>query len=73
MRHLRVLNLVFSHRNTRFFYQNVASYHISAQIFLCVCGARMKNVSACVVRAHVTLSALACARHDLRTCILNEM
>ena len=33
------------------------------------CGARMENVSACVVRVHVTLSALAyAARHDLRTC-----
>ena len=69
MRHLRVLNLVCSHRNMRFFEQNVASYYINAQVCLCVCGAGMENVSACVVRVHVTLSAVACAaKHDLRTC-----
>ena len=52
-----------------FFDEDVASYHMSAQVCLCVCGARMENVSACGVRVHVTLSALACAaRHDLRTC-----
>ena len=50
-------------------YTHVASYHISAQVCLCVCGARMENVSVCVVRVHVTLSVLACAaKHDLRTC-----
>ena len=71
MRHLRVLDLVCSHRNMRFFLcQKVASYQISAQICLCVCGARMENVSACVLQVHVTLSVLACAaRHDLRTCM----
>ena len=73
MRHLGVLNLACSHRNMRVFDQNVASFSISAQVCLCVCGARMETVSACVVRVHVTLSTLACAaRHDLRTC-KNEM
>ena len=54
----------------RFLCQKVVSYQISAQICLCVCGARMENVSACVLPVHVTLSVLACAaRHDLRTCM----
>ena len=69
MTHLRVENLVCSHRNMPFFDEDVASYRMSGQVCLCVCSARMENVSACVVRVHVTLSALACAaRHDLRTC-----
>ena len=69
MRHLRVLNLVCSHRNVRFLTKTLQR----SGLFVRVWRAYGRTFFACVVRVHVILSVLArVARHDQRTC-KNEM
>ena len=60
MRHFRALNRLCNHCNLRLLTRNVAPYHISAQVCLCVYGASMENLIMYVVQVHGCVSVRVC-------------